>query len=349
VVDVLVTAGAFYRRRLRKMKRVAASKELRAISQRASLDVSEAARPLVEELLREPNWSVLRDLSDRIVASGDSSVITPLTDVLVASRGTPARSRRASHPTPLQYFVVRILKQMGRGRIKLSELARGLDSVDIVTRELVAELLAEFPDERASGALIGAMFREDSTAQIVRTTAMALGRIGGKKPLEALRRYASSGRWSVCALKGLSSYVESQPLSPEHMRGIAETVVATLESHGGVRERECAAQTLGAMEESIVGYLEAAVAKHPEPHSAVMEAAVDAIGRIGGVTATAALGRIAEDDEQNRRFRAVRALAFLKTQEAHDALTRYRPRSHDTAVNLAVSDALEGLESQPQA
>lgn len=346
VIDMIITAAVFQRRRLRRRERFAASAKLHAISKQATFEVGDDVRPLVEELLTEPNWSVLRDLSERIIARGDGTVVEPLTAVLVASRGTLASSSRSSHPTPLQYFVVRILTQLGEGRLDPAKLSVGLDSVDLVTRELVAGLLAEFPDERALGALIGAMFREDSTAQIVRTTAIALGRIGGKKAMEALRRYATTGLWKVCALRGLAAYVESQQLSPEQMRAVAETVASTLEAHGGVRERECAGEALGAMGEEIVGYLEAAIKKHPEPHSAVVEAFVDALGRIGGEAAIAALGRIAEDDEQHRRFHAVRALAGLNTEKARDTLENYKPRPHDTAVNLTVSDALKAVESQ---
>jgi HEAT repeat protein len=346
LVDLVVSAAFFGRRFLTLQVRRKSTARLEEARGKAAAAVREDARPLVEAFLAEQHWANLRDLADQLMALDDPSVVAPLAEVLLASHGTFGRNH-VGHPTPLQFFLVRILARCGKGRVDLQQLAQGLRSPDPVTRDLVAELLGELGDESVAGPLVEALFDAGTTPETARAVGVTLGRIGGPRALDALLRYATTGRWAVCAVKGLGAFAKGHALAESRAQAVAGAVVASLQRQGGVRERQCAADALGSLGEPVLSLLVEAVRREADPHGPVVEACVTALGMVGGPKATEALRAIADDEAQPHRFWATRALAAMGTDEARRVLRDRRGRERDTAVSLVISDALKqpGLPS----
>lgn len=348
VVDLGFTAWSWQRRRQRQAEREAVEAGQVDLTSRVLSQVSVTARPLVELLLTEKHWAVARDVSERLIASGDRSIVAPLVEVLLASRGVAARGGTPGHPTPLQTFVFRILTKLGDGNgVAPFRLAAGLRSVDPVTRQLAAELLARFGDDSVTGALIEAMFAPDSSPEVVRCCGLALGRIGGPRALEALLRYLSVGERPVSAFRGLQELATAHPLSPDRARALVDAVLAAVERHPGTRERQCAATVLGALGPGTIPSLRAAIERHAEPHDPLGEVAVLALGLVGGPEAVASLQELSRGEQQPLRLLAVQALAGMKTPEARQALEDVPHREHDTAVGLVVAEALRAAGQGP--
>jgi len=348
VVDLAFTLWTWQRRRVRQAEREALTAVPEDLTSRVLSQVSATARPLVELLLTEKHWAVARDVSERLIVLGDRSIVAPLVEVLLASRGMPARGGTPGHPSPLQTFLFRVLSKLGDGAgVAPFRLATGLRSIDPVTRQLAAELLARFGDDSVTGALVEAMFAPDSTPEVVRCCGLALGRIGGQRPLEALLRYAAVGERPVSAFKGLQELASAHPLSPDRARAVTEAVLSAVERHPGTRERQCAVTVLGALGAGQLPYLTTVIERHPEPHDPLAEVAVLSFGAMGGAEAVAALQELSRGDSQPLRLLAVQALAGMSTPEARQALEGVPHREHDTAVGMVVAEALKAAGQGP--